>query len=429
MTQRAAVLPFRRLRHAWVPGLCRSLRLLIGALCLSIAQPLAGLAQTSAPTPLPPAAQEALNKGLIAAKVPDYLLAIRYFEEARKLAPAAPITYLNLGLAESRIPGRELRAMAWFGTYLAAYPTAPNAAAVKEQIAVLDVKNESNVASFIRTVQAAANSMSGAKKQDALGRVALLWAKLGDLETALHTANLRDVDMGFRAAAYASVAAVQAMDGDLAGARKTADMISQMTDANNELYRGQAYADIAKAQARAGDLAGARTTLKFVVESSELIPEGARGQFLWEVVKAQAEAGDLASARTTVELIPSATYKKIAREHVVALAPAGTETRQSAKPPEVGISDWLYSLLENDRSSVIGTSGDLPPLKYKLFVDVAGHLKSLKSTRPPMLNYSGVQFKEDDEDQKSFDDLRRMAEDLISAQSMVGWALKAQASK
>src|SRR6266699_1493919 len=80
-----------------------------------IAQPFAALAQTNAPAPLPAAAQEALNKGIIAAKVPDYLLAIRYFEEARKLAPQAPVIFMNLGLAESKIPGRELRAIAWFG--------------------------------------------------------------------------------------------------------------------------------------------------------------------------------------------------------------------------------------------------------------------------------------------------------------------------
>src|SRR4051794_4347014 len=86
---------------------------------LSIVPPFPARAQTNAPAPLPPAAQEALNKGILAAKVPDYLLAIRFFEEARKLAPAAPMIFLNLGLAESRIPGRELRAIATFGTYLA----------------------------------------------------------------------------------------------------------------------------------------------------------------------------------------------------------------------------------------------------------------------------------------------------------------------
>ncbi len=33
-----------------------------------------------------PAAQEARDKGIIAAKMPGYLLAICYFEEARKIA-------------------------------------------------------------------------------------------------------------------------------------------------------------------------------------------------------------------------------------------------------------------------------------------------------------------------------------------------------
>jgi hypothetical protein len=51
--------------------------------------PSVGWGQANAPAPasLPPAAQEALDKGVIAAKVPDYPLAIRYFEDARKLAP------------------------------------------------------------------------------------------------------------------------------------------------------------------------------------------------------------------------------------------------------------------------------------------------------------------------------------------------------
>ena len=83
---------------------------------LLVVAPNSGWGQAPAsPASLPPAAQEALNQGIIAAKVPDYLLAIRYFEDARKIAPAAPVVFLNLGIAESKIPGRELRAIAWFG--------------------------------------------------------------------------------------------------------------------------------------------------------------------------------------------------------------------------------------------------------------------------------------------------------------------------
>ena len=84
--------------------------------------------------------QEAINNGIIATKVPDYLLAVRYFEEARKVAPQSPEIFFNLGLAESKIPGRELRAICWFGAYLTAAPDAPNTAAVKEQMKILFIK-------------------------------------------------------------------------------------------------------------------------------------------------------------------------------------------------------------------------------------------------------------------------------------------------
>ena len=89
--------------------------------------------------------------------MPDYPLAVHYFEAARKAAPEAPVVFLNLGIAESKMPGRELRAIAWFGAYLAAYPDAANAAAVREQIAALDVRNQSNVSRLIKTMQEAAD--------------------------------------------------------------------------------------------------------------------------------------------------------------------------------------------------------------------------------------------------------------------------------
>src|SRR5262245_48478893 len=74
---------------------------------------------------LPPEAQEAFDKGVIAAKQKDYQVAIRFFQEARTLAPDAREIFFNLGLAESKIPGHELRAICWFGAYLAANPNVP----------------------------------------------------------------------------------------------------------------------------------------------------------------------------------------------------------------------------------------------------------------------------------------------------------------
>jgi hypothetical protein len=201
MTQSAAAFAFNAAKHHPMPMVRRASHLLTVALCLGFAQPFAALAQTSAPAPLPSAAQDALNKGILAAKMPDYPLATRYFEEARKLAPTAPVIFMNLGIAESKIPGRELRAIAWFGAYLAANPDAPNAAAVKEQIAVLEVRNQSNVSRFLKTVQAAANQTS-VNKSENLCLVARLWVKAGDITAAVNIIDRIDPDFGAATDAY-----------------------------------------------------------------------------------------------------------------------------------------------------------------------------------------------------------------------------------
>lgn len=184
-------------------------------------------ASAATPAPLPTDAQEAVNKGIIAAKVPDYLLAVRYFQDARKLAPAAPIIYWNLGLAESKLPGRELRAIAWFGAYLAATPNASNAAAVKEQIDMLDVKSQSNLSRFIKSVEAAASQLpSGYDRDHSLGSVAQLWAEAGDLAGAQKTANLIQPGRS-KDRALIPIEIAQAEAGDIAGAQELNTMLKE----------------------------------------------------------------------------------------------------------------------------------------------------------------------------------------------------------
>jgi hypothetical protein len=132
---------------------------------------------------LPPDAQDAIDKGIIAAKNQDYLLAIRYFEDARKIAPNSPEIFYNLGLAESQIPGRELRAICWFGAFLTAEPNSPKAAAIKEQIKVLDVKSQSNISRLLQSAQdvATKSRLNGDDLNFALERIAELYIDSGDL--------------------------------------------------------------------------------------------------------------------------------------------------------------------------------------------------------------------------------------------------------
>jgi tetratricopeptide (TPR) repeat protein len=210
---------------------------------------------------LPPAAQEAFDKGVTAAKLPDFPLAIRYFEEARKIAPEAPVIYLNLGIAESKIPGRELRAICWFSAFLAADPNSEKAAAVKEQIQLLEVKSQSNLSRLVKMLQ---DSPIG---KNYLRSIATLWAKAGDYQSAVRIA-------------------------------------LSITDNNSEIY------DIAKIQAIAGDGSGALKTLELAKDKY--------GGFYLSVAEDMAKNGDrvsmetaIATARQRTDLITSASDKNI----------------------------------------------------------------------------------------------------------------------
>ncbi len=136
-------------------GQCRRLMYLV----FLALQPLSAPAQTNAPAPLPPAAQEAFDKGIMAAKEGGYLVAIRYLQDARKIAPRAPQIFRSMGAVEAKIPGRELRAIAWYGAYLAAIPNAPDAAEVKKEIVRLEVKGQINISGLIKSVEDAANQI------------------------------------------------------------------------------------------------------------------------------------------------------------------------------------------------------------------------------------------------------------------------------
>ncbi|TAN38300.1 MAG: hypothetical protein EPN25_14135 [Nitrospirae bacterium] len=266
-------------------------------------------AAPSEPAPLPPASQEALNKGIIAAKVPDYLLAIRYFEEARKLAPQAPVIYLNLGLAESRIPSRELRAIAWFGAYLAAYPDAPNAAAVNEHISVLKVKSQSNTSRLIKTVQEVASQIPGDPGHSQVELVVLL-AKAGDMRAALGVADKIISDIR-KTQAHRGIATVRANAGDIAGAQMAVDLMRESNDKSN------AQRSIAAAQAKGGDFEGAQKTADLIQNA------GYKKEAQMDIVFAQAKSGDIAGAQKAAGLIQDASYDdKKTMQYVIAGAQA-----------------------------------------------------------------------------------------------------------
>ncbi len=347
---------------------------------------------------LPPEAQEALDKGVIAAKQQDYLLAVRFFQDARKIAPDAPEVFYNLGLAESKIPGRELRAMAWFGAYLAATTNAPNAAIIREQIQILDVKSQSNLSHLIQSAEENAT-------ENHLGSCADLWAMSGDFGRAKAAANLiQDGDSKLRDAQELAKA------GDVIGAQEIVDSVRSEI---NKVIKLQALYAIAKTQIKSGDtnralqtIAGARSLLNVITKEADTsafntyIGEG----LLSDLIKLQADAGDISNANKSANLITDLN-KRIHTLDDIAMAqvksgdlagarmtfetgnklienpsfrtPIGNKIwlaqntiAEENAAPDVSVHEWIRDLEESNLSSSYCS------LNHPMFLDLSSYLKT-----------------------------------------------------
>ncbi len=379
-------------------------------LLLTIAPALAW-GQGNASPPLPPTAQDAVDKGIVAAKKADYLLAIRFFEEARKVAPMAPPIYLNLGLAESRVPGRELRAMAWFGAYLAAYPNSPSAAAVRAQVTQLDMTNQGNVSQLIKAAEEAANQIPksrawldgqwpvGDARRDALLEVADLWQKHGDYSAALKTADgftggvIGDF---YKSMLQKNIGWAQMNAGDLKGARQTfrAAMETAIRRKHYDDVLLTTIVQIASGHAGTGDIKGA------LQSADKLQDDSVKSQAQFNIAVAQAFAGDAAGAYKTfaradhtAERIQNPDLRRevqafFAKEKKGVKTGSNrnssgqaTTTTPPGLQPVIGASDWLRNLDDGDKSHDC-------PLNTSLFLDMGGYLKSLTSSGNPKTHLS-----------------------------------------
>lgn len=179
--------------------------------------------------PLPPAAQEALHRGIAAGKKRDYHQAIQILRQAHTLAPGgfSQEIYFNLGIAESKLPGRELRAVAWLGAYLTIdpYAPAPKQAAVLERMKLLHAKDKSNIVPWLKAAQDAVWNLPSKDQGAALRQVVSLWLKNGDVPGAQRAAALFPKSAAERSAAYGEIREAQLKAGDISGAQKTAALI------------------------------------------------------------------------------------------------------------------------------------------------------------------------------------------------------------
>src|SRR3989338_7824484 len=196
--------------------------------------PAAGSAE-SGQAPLPPDAKQAFDRGLAAVQQEAWDVAARYFEQTQQAAPAAPSVLFNLGLAHARA-GHELAAIAWLRAYLAASPSAENAASVHTEIERLKAEARSNVAKIFQAAAEAARQLPDEAAQSvALTLVRASQARAGGIAGAQATVQPDATEDDERAYLRALYGKTLAEAGDLAGARQILNQLTEPDDQDTVL--------------------------------------------------------------------------------------------------------------------------------------------------------------------------------------------------
>ncbi|MFN0317943.1 MAG: hypothetical protein ACKVQA_23195, partial [Burkholderiales bacterium] len=289
----------RLIRNLGPVWMVRPLGKLIRMMTVGLVAASATLALAATSSPLPSAAREFVDKGMSADKNQDHLAAIGHFREALRIAPNAPELLFYLGVEESKVPGRELRAVAWLGAYLSLRADGPGAAKAKDNIGKLILAHRKALLRLIASVENAARFTE--RKGPSLRDFARKLAQTGDFTSALQiAANLKDLPES-QTEAYAAIAKVQAAAWDITGALKTASMI-----AGSQPMRDEALLDIVTFQI-VRDRAGALDTIARIQDS------GSKDRAMRIVSYFQARTGDVAGALGTAEAIQDEEIKGAAR--------------------------------------------------------------------------------------------------------------------
>ena len=326
---------------------------------------LAAVAFASIPAPsvadVPPEAQGAFNKGVLAAQQQEWVIALQSFQDARKIAPTSPEIYYNLGLTESKIPGRELRAIAWLAAYLAAEPAAPNASEVKTAILGLLVKNEGNMDRFIEITRKAAEQVPegnlGNGTDVALSEVFRLYAEKGDEAKAASFASEAHLDQADLTANSALssmtefggrdgierarvlvpsqppevrgwIAMGEAKIGDIAGALKDVALIPDDQFSNGD--KAYALIAVARAQFKNGQKDASWTTLQSARTAMQK-KFGVTGTDYGYICGAQINVGDLAGARATADMMGHDIFRDIDCLQLIGMSQLATGDVQGAQ--------------------------------------------------------------------------------------------------
>jgi len=199
--------------------------------------------------------------------------------------------------------------------------------------------------------QMAATAAKSAKPETRwyiFGEIAKAEAEHGHYDDALRGWNLTDK---FPDQLYADLVAIRARNGDLAGAKKLADMAADGNAKQLSLYA------IALVQAERGDTDGARVNIR------SLLPQ-LQEKVLEAVATQQARSGDLDSALNTVSEIEPAWRDGILFAIANQLAERGNKTRAREIAMRMADRNWARSVGRSpsdpcDLATQVSESGNL----------------------------------------------------------------------
>ena len=342
-------------------GRTRSLAIILTAVALA-SIPARSLAE------VPPEAQPAFNKGVLAAQQQAWDVALQSFQDARKIAPSSPELYYNLGLTESKIPGRELRAIAWLAAYLAGDPAAPNAGAVIREIDSLDIKSQSNLN---RLVKDAANRESMAQVLQIIALINPNFRSEAETDVTNADLNLAKAQAGVGNGA-AAVGMVKAADEAFRKSMGIPGMYDKVDD-------------IAEQLAQAGSLRAAEEVAGLGEPFADRRVDPPEKSRVWiDIAEAQTKAGDYAGASNTAERISVESWKQ-QEQQAIAAARTKAATATAASAAMAPISTDAVAVSASDvLKAVLGDSDDdnTKILNAPIFLDQTDYLNSLSSADP-----------------------------------------------
>lgn len=340
---------------------------------------------------LSPAAQQALvegsaayRRGQASSNPADFLAAIALFQRARVESSNAPEALFYLGAGEANIPGRELRAIAWYGAYLSVRPDAPNADKVQAEITRLRLVHHDILLAVIGEVEKAARFAE--RPGPSLREVVRCLADLGDLASARRLAGSLTEYPVAQAEAYDWIAKAQSEAGDLDGAFATMAVVDDkqpdksdtfaiiaerwiprdpaavrrmMTQLPNARTKDRVLSQVAIFQVRTGQTAAALETAATILD--EEIRNNTRENIAGRLVH---EFGDVAAAAAILPLFPDNNYEQNAVRSIISRAQAekgdfaaALRTATPNTPPD-GNTSQMYveiALRQAESGDVSGT--------------------------------------------------------------------------